>query len=128
MAPFNLWGGIVAWNNDCRFVGNVTHDPYFRRVGRSQTPFLRLYLAVDDAKDPTSFLRIVAYGDVALLTYPHLQIGSKVLVHTRYRQRERRDKRETVHEFVAHHIALIDSIDWEPGESARKGERAARRT
>jgi single-stranded DNA-binding protein len=115
----------VAWNNDCRFIGNVTHDPYFRRVGRSQTPFLRLYLAVDDAKDPTSFLRVVAYGDVALLTYPYLQIGSKVLVHARYRQRERRDKRETVHEFVAHHIIFIDKIDWERGKAAREGEIAS---
>ncbi|MGD1991561.1 MAG: single-stranded DNA-binding protein [Anaerolineae bacterium] len=109
----------MAWNNDCRFIGNVTHEPYFRRVGRSQTPFLRLYLAVDDARDPTSFLRVVAYGNVALVTYPYLTIGSQLLVHARYRQRQRLDKRETVHEFVAHHIALIDEIDREPVGSAR---------
>ena len=112
----------MAWNNDCRFIGNVTHDPYFRRVGRSQTPFLRLYLAVDDAKDPTSFLRVVAYGDVALVTYPYLKIGSKVLVHARYRQRERRDKPETVHEFVANQIVFIDKIDGERGEAEERME------
>lgn len=109
----------MSWNNDCRFIGNLTHPPHFRRVGASQIPFLRLYLAVDDAKDPTSFVRVVAYGNVALLTSPYLQIGSRVLIQARYRQRKRRDNMETVHEFVADHIVFIDKINWERGDAAR---------
>lgn len=109
----------MRWNNDCRFIGNLTHEPHFRRVGTSQTPFLRLYVAVDDERDPTSYLRVVAYGDVALVTYPYLRVGSKILVHARYRQRQRTDKPETVHEFVADHIVFIDKIDWERGEVVR---------
>jgi single-stranded DNA-binding protein len=111
---------MARWNNDCRFIGNLTHEPYFQRVGASQTPFLRLYLAVDDEKDPTSFLRVVAYGDVALTSYPYLSVGSKIMVHARYRQRRRRDKPETVHEFVADQIVFIDKIDWEGGKRARE--------
>jgi single-stranded DNA-binding protein len=109
----------MAWNNDCRFIGNITHPPHFQRVGETQTPFLRLYLAVDDGKDHTSFVRIVAYGDVAQLTYPYLQAGSKVLVQGHYRQRKRHDNDETVHEFVADHVVFIDKINWERGEAAR---------
>jgi len=109
----------MTWNNDCRFIGNITHAPHFQRVGESRLPFLRLYLAVDDGKDYTSFVRIVAYGDVALLTYPYLQAGSKVLIQARYRQRKRHDKNEKVHEFVADHIVFIDKIDWERGDAAR---------
>jgi single-stranded DNA-binding protein len=107
------------WNNDCRFIGNVTHPPHFQHVGESQLPFLRLYLAVDGEKDHTSFVRIVAYGDVALLTYPYLQTGSKIMVQARYRQRKRYDKDEKVHEFVADHIVFIDKINWEQGDAAR---------
>jgi single-stranded DNA-binding protein len=110
----------MAWNNDCRLIGNVTHAPHFRRVGESRHPFLRLYLAVDDDKDPTSYLRVVAYGDTALLTYPYLQPGSRVLVQARYRQRRRQDKDELVHEFVADHIVFMDKIDWERGDAARE--------
>jgi single-stranded DNA-binding protein len=114
------------WNNDCRFIGNVTQEPHFRRIGRSQLPFLRLYLAVDGEKDPTSYVRIVAYGDIALLTYPYLQIGSKLMIHAHYRQRRRRDRDETVHEFVADQIIFIDKIDWERGDAARAQIAAAR--
>ncbi len=109
----------MAWNNDCRFIGNLTHPPHFQRVGSSLLPFLRLYLAVDDGKDKTSYVRVVAYGDLALQTYPYLQIGSKILVQARYRQRRRRDKDEIVHEFVAEHIVFLDKINWERGNAAR---------
>jgi len=109
----------MSWNNDCRFIGNITHPPHFQRVGNSQLPFLRLYLAVDDGKDRTSYVRVVAYGDVALLTYPYLQAGSKIMVQAHYRQRKRHDKDEKVHEFVADYIVFIDKIDWERGEAAR---------
>ena len=109
----------MAVNNDCRFIGNITHPPHFRRISRSQLPFLRFYLAVDDGRDGPSYLRVVAYGDMALQTYPYLRAGSKILVQARYRQRQRRDRDETVHEFVADHIVFIDKIDWERGDAAR---------
>lgn len=109
----------MPWNNDCRFIGNITHPPHFRRVGRSEIPFLRLYLAVDEGEDHTHYLRVVAYGDVALQAHPYLQVGSKILVQTRYRQRRRRDRDEIVHEFVADHIVFIDKIDWERGNAAK---------
>jgi len=110
----------MSWNNDCRFIGNITHQPHFQRVGQSQLPFLRLYLAVDDGKDRTSYIRVVAYGDIALLTYPYLQAGSKIMVQARYRQRRRRDRDEVVHEFVADHIVFIDKINWERGDAVRE--------
>ncbi len=109
----------MTWNNDCRFIGNITHPPHFQRIGTSNLPFLRLYLAVDDGKDHASYVRVVAYGDVALLSYPYLRVGSKIMVQARYRQRKRHDNDETVHEFVADHIVFIDKIDWERGEAAR---------
>jgi single-stranded DNA-binding protein len=109
----------MSWNNDCRFIGNITHPPHFQRVGESQLPFLRIYLAVDDGRNAPSYLRVVAYGDVALLTYPYLQTGSKILVHAHYRQRQRHDKDEKVHEFVADNIVFIDKINWERGDAAR---------
>lgn len=109
----------MSWNNDCRFIGNITHPPHFQRVGESQLPFLRLYLAVDDGKDHTSYVRVVVYGDMALLTYPYLQPGSKIMVQGRYRQRKRHDVDEKVHEFVADHIVFIDKINWERGDLAR---------
>lgn len=112
-------------HNDCRFIGNVTQTPHFQRVGPSQTPFLRFYLAVDSCKDPTSYPRIVAYGDLALLTTPYLQVGSKILVQCHYRQRRRRDTDEVVHEFVADQIVFIDKIDWERGNAARASLMAA---
>jgi single-stranded DNA-binding protein len=98
-------------------MGNVTHEPHFRYVGTSRTPFLRLYLAVDHARDGTSFPRIVAYGDVAHQVHPYLQIGSKILVRGRYRQRKRTDKLETVHEFVVDEVVFVDNIDWERGNA-----------
>jgi len=109
----------MAWNNDCRFIGNLTHSPHFQRVGESLLPFMRLYLAVDEGKEKTSYVRVVAYGDLALLTYPYLQAGSKILVQARYRQRRRHDRDEIVHEFVADHIVFLDKIDWERGNAAR---------
>ncbi len=112
-------------NNDCRFIGNITHPPHFRRISRSQLPFLRLYLAVDDGRDGTCYLRVVAYGDVALQSYPYLQAGSKIMVQARYRQRRRRDNDEVVHEFVADQILFIDKIDWEGGERAQARSLAA---
>ena len=108
-------------HNDCRFIGNVTQLPHFQRFGQSQTPFLRFYLAVDSCKDPTSYARVVAYGDLALLTTPYLQVGSKILVQCHYRQRRRRDADEVVHEFVADQIVFIDKIDWERGDAVRAG-------
>ena len=109
----------MAWNNDCRFIGNVTHPPHFQRVGETLLPFMRLYLAVDHDKEKTSYVRVVAYGDLALVTYPYLQVGSKIMVQARYRQRKRHDRDETVHEFVADHIVFLDKIDWERGNAAR---------
>lgn len=109
----------MPWNNDCRFIGNLTHPPHFHLVGRSGLPFLRFYLAVDDGRESASFLRVVAYGELALATHPYLQTGSKVLVHAHYRQRKRVDRDETIHEFVADHIIFIDKIDWERGDEAR---------
>ena len=109
----------MSLSNDCRFIGNITHPPHFRRISSSRLPFLRLYLAVDSGKDRTSYVRIVAYGDMALETYPYLQAGSRVLVQAHYRQRRRRDNDETVHEFVADNIVFIDKIDWERGDAAR---------
>jgi single-stranded DNA-binding protein len=106
-------------HNDCRFIGNITHPPHFHRIGAAGTPFLRFYLAVDDERDPTSYIRIVAYGDTALLTHPYLEVGSKLLVQARYRQRQRRDRQEKVHEFVAEQIVFIDKINWERGERVR---------
>jgi single-stranded DNA-binding protein len=116
----------MAYNNDCRFIGNVTHPPHFRRVGESQLPFLRLYLAVDSSNDHTTFVRVVAYGDTALFTHPYLQVGSKLLIQARYRQRKRHDRDEKVHEFVADHIVFMDKIDWERGDAARERLRAER--
>ncbi|HIE38791.1 MAG TPA: hypothetical protein EYH30_07960 [Anaerolineales bacterium] len=115
----------MSWNNDCRFIGNITHPPHFQRVGESRLPFLRLYLAVDDGREHTAYVRVVAYGDVALLTYPYLQAGSKIMVQARYRQRRRHDRNEKVHEFVADHIVFIDKIDWERGDAARARLQAA---
>jgi len=109
----------MSLNNDCRFIGNITHPPYFQRISSSRLPFLRLYLAVDGDRDRTSYVRVVAYGDVALQAYPYLQAGSKVLVQAHYRQRRRRDNDETVHEFVADNIVFIDKINWERGDAAR---------
>ena len=109
----------MAWNNDCRFIGNITHPPKFQRVGENQLPFLQIYLAVDDGRNGASYLRIVAYGDIALLTYPYLQVGSKILVHARYRQRQHSDKNERIHEFVTDNIIFIDKINWERGDAAR---------
>jgi single-stranded DNA-binding protein len=109
----------MSWNNDCRFIGNITHPPHFRRVGESQLPFLRLYLAVDSNNDHTTFVRVVAYGDTALLTHPYLQVGSKLLIQARYRQRKRHDRDEKVHEFVADNIVFMDKINWERGDAAR---------
>ncbi len=109
----------MAWNNDCRFIGNITHPPHFQRVGTSLLPFMRLYLAVDDGRDKTSYVRVVAYGDLALHAYPYLQTGSKIMVQARYRQRRRHDKDEIVHEFVADHIVFLDKINWERGNAAR---------
>ena len=116
----------MTWNNDCRFIGNLTHPPHFQRVGESLLPFLRLYVAVDDGKDRTAYVRVVAYGDLALLTYPYLQRGSKVLVQARYRQRRRRDNEELVHEFVAEQIVFLDKIDWERGDAVTRAIREAR--
>jgi single-stranded DNA-binding protein len=87
---------------------------------------LRFYLAVD-GKEQTAYTRIVAYGDTALLAHPYLQVGSKLLVQARYRQRKRRDIEETVHEFVADQIVFIDKINWEEGDAARARLLAAER-
>lgn len=103
--------------NQCIFMGNLTHDPYFRHIGSTRTPFLRFYLAVDHVRDGTSFLRVVVYGDDAQQAYPYLRTGSKVLVRGRYRQRERTDKLETVHEFVVDEIVFLDNIAWERGNA-----------
>ncbi len=118
----------MAINNDCRFIGNVTHPPHFQRVGESQTPFLRLYLAVDDGDDPAAYVRIVAYGDMAQATYPYLQVGSRLLIQARYRQRRHNGSEEKVHEFIADQIVFIDKIDWTRGDAARAHLRAAERT
>ncbi|MBN1179191.1 MAG: single-stranded DNA-binding protein [Anaerolineae bacterium] len=109
----------MSVNNDCRFIGNLTHPPHFQRVGVSKTPFMRLYLAVDDERDPTSFVRVVVYGETALLAHAYLDPGSKVLIQARYRQRKRQDCQETVHEFVADQIVFIDKINWERGDATR---------
>ena len=73
-----------------------------------------------------SHIEPVPCSDTALVTHPCLQVGSKLLVQARYRQRSQHDRDEKVHEFVADHILFMDKIDWERGDAARAQLRAER--
>jgi single-stranded DNA-binding protein len=107
-------------------------------VGKKDQPFLRLYLAVDrpgkrETKTGQSadFVRIVAYDDVALFTYPYLQPGSEVVVNGNLRSRRRKlggGKTKTVVEVLADDVTFIRKIDWKTGDAERArilSERAA---
>ena len=68
------------------------------------------------------YIRVVAYNDLALFTYPYLQARSLVFVHGRLQARKRvlpDGKRETVVEVVARDITFLRDIDWEAGDAAR---------
>ena len=108
--------------------GNVVQPPFFNRFGDAQRAFLKLHLAVDRPKwvtgQSTDFLRVVAYDDLALFSYPYLQPGSEVLVDGNLRARKRRmkgGKEETVVEVVVgDEIDFLSKIKWETGNAARK--------
>jgi single-stranded DNA-binding protein len=118
--------------------GNVVQPPYFDRVGRSDRPFLRLYLAVnrpkrrddeDDSRPTADFLRVVAYDDAALFSFPYLQPGSELLIGANLRARRRRmsgGKSETVVEAVADDITFLRKIKWREGDAERERLQAAR--
>jgi single-stranded DNA-binding protein len=123
--------------------GNVVQPPYFDRVGGSDRPFLRLYLAVNrpprrgherretqDSRPTADFLRVVAYDDAALFSYPYLQPGSELLIGGNLRARRRRlsgGKSETVVEVVADDITFLRKIKWEEGDAEQERLQAARR-
>ncbi len=108
--------------------GNVVQPPFFNRFGDAQRAFLKLHLAVDRPKwvtgQSTDFLRVVAYDDLALFSYPYLQPGSEVLVDGNLRARKRRmkgGKEETVVEVVVkEQIDFLSKVDRKSGDAARE--------
>jgi len=115
--------------------GNVVQPPFFNRFGEEQRAFLKLHLAVDRPCLPTGrpewvtgqntdFIRVVAYDDMALFSYPYLRPGSEVLVDGNLRARKRRIKgggRETVVEVVVkEQIDFLSKIDRKSGDAARE--------
>jgi len=105
-------------NNEAVFIGNLTHEPKFDLAG--ETPTLVLYLAVDRRAGGADYPRVVAYDDLARISYPYLRKGSKVLVVGRLRVRKDTKHNATVVETVAHNIVFLNNIDWEAGEAARR--------
>lgn len=114
-------------NNLVFLKGNVTQPPYFDRVGEEGRPFLRLYLAVDNPAG-ADFVRVVAYDDLAYLSYAYLRPGSEVAVTGRLRTRKitRAGRHETVVEVVAGDITFVRNIEWEAGEQTRRSILAER--
>lgn len=143
--PFLRFYLAVSLPHDLALVnlkGNVVQPPYFDRVGDEAQPFMRLYLAVnrarrsagEDQKQPQAdFIRVVAYDDCALFSFPYLRPGSEVLVIGNLRARKRKMSRgetETVVEVVADDdgITFLSKIDWQSGDAQRErilSERAA---
>lgn len=108
--------------------GNVVQPPFFNRFGEEQREFLKLHLAVDRPEwvtgQNTDFIRVVAYDDMALFSYPYLRPGSEVLVDGNLRARKRRIKgggRETVVEVVVkEQIDFLNKVDRKSGDAARE--------
>jgi len=108
--------------------GNVVQPPFFNRFGDDQRAFLKLHLAVDrpgwTTGQTTDFLRVVAYDDLALFSYPYLQPGSEVLVSGNLRARKRRmkgGKKETVVEVVVDdELDFLSKIKWKSGKAEQK--------
>ncbi|TET52006.1 MAG: hypothetical protein E3J64_05895, partial [Anaerolineales bacterium] len=110
--------------------------PYFDRVGGSDRPFMRLYLAVNrrrsrrdrdqdqqKSRPSADFLRVVAYDDAALLSFPYLRPGSELLVGGNLRARRRKmsgGKSETVVEVIADDLTFLRKINWDDGDAERE--------
>lgn len=133
--PFMRFYLAVSLPNDLALAnlkGNVAQPPYFDRVGKTGQPFLRLYLAVNrprsqnkSGQHQADFIRVVAYDDCALFSFPYLRPGSEVLVTGNLRARKRslaEGKTETVIEVVADSdgITFLDKINWEAGDAERE--------
>jgi single-stranded DNA-binding protein len=112
--------------------GNIAQPPYFDHVGDTGRPFMRVYLAVDrprrrqngTGRPNADFLRVVAYDDTALFSFPYLRPGSEILVDGSLRARKRRlakGKTQTVVEVVAGEggVSFLRKIEWEAGDAER---------
>jgi single-stranded DNA-binding protein len=112
----------TASENNVFVVGSVGEDIYFDRFQRGEGDgdyaFLRLMLTNDEY---LKGLRIVVRGSLAELSYPYLQEGSKIAVDGHIQTRDRETGKKVV-EVTAEHIAFLENINWEAGESAGRRE------
>jgi single-stranded DNA-binding protein len=117
----NLTMPTVSENN-VFVVGSVGEDIYFdqfqRGEGNGEYAFLRLMLTNDEY---LKGLRIVVRGSLAELSYPYLHEGSKIAVDGHIQTRDRETGKKVV-EVTAEHIAFLENINWEAGESAGRRE------
>lgn len=68
------------------------------------------------------FFRVVAFGNLALLSYAYLQQGSEVFVQGTVQSRKRNlpdGKKSRVVEVVARRIRFLRGVNWEDGDRAR---------
>jgi single-stranded DNA-binding protein len=122
--------GVSQWlespvNNHVALVGNLTRDPRYdlvERGSRPALPTLCAYVAVDRPGGGADFVRVVAFGELARLSFPYLQAGSGVLTTGRLQVRkfEKGGRRRTVVEVVADNLKFLSGIKWEEGDGARE--------
>jgi single-stranded DNA-binding protein len=113
----------MAQGNYVFVLGDITGDIYFdylRPKGQEPIPFLRLYLMSNGSREsrPIKGLRILVYGDDAIVIYGHVQKGSRIGVQGHIQMRMRLDTNSPVFEIVAEHIEFIRNIDYARGSKA----------
>ena len=115
------WPIPTVSTNSVFVIGEVMDDLYydwFKRSperGEGQYAFLRLLLNNDEYLNG---LRVVLRGTLAELAYPYLRPGSRIAVDGHIQTRDR-ETGQRVTEVTAEHIAFLENIDWEAGETAR---------
>jgi single-stranded DNA-binding protein len=113
-----------ASENSVFVVGNVGKDIYFdwfkHSNGDGSYAFLRLMLTNEQY---LTGLRITVRGSLAELAFPFLQEGSKIAVDGHLQTRDRETGKQVV-EVNAEHVAFLENIKWEAGETAQKSRTA----
>jgi single-strand DNA-binding protein len=110
-------------NNDVLLLGNLSQAPHFDRLPESGDPFLRYYLAVDRPGGGADYARVVAYGNLAELSFPYLRRGSEVVSSGRLRVRKFTGgdgRRRTAVEVVADDVTFLRNVAWEEGDRVRE--------
>ena len=93
----------MSINNDCTFIGRVTHDLEPRTVGESTV--LNFGIACNSKfkdKDSVLYINLVAFRGLAKLIVDHCKKGDKVVFNTSYSSSsfESNGRKEYRHNFI----------------------------